>query len=494
MNVWVRAVASELAKLGVESDLYTRADAPGLPPVVKLEPGVRLLHLPAGPEAPLPKESLPGYLAAFLCSLLHVAGDQPPYDLIHSHYWLSGWVARLVRERWRVPFVHSFHTLGRVKDATLTEGETPEPQGRLLGEEKVTAGADRLIVPTPLEAAQLVELYGASPGRIEVVGPGVDASVFHPGSRAAARHALATGALAGTPLGRRLLATPSANGNRIPPVKGAGSANGAGSGNGAAPVSSNGTAPAPSNGTVPSNGAARAPSNGTAPAPSNGAAPSNGTAPANGAAGVVRVGEELRPAPAHLLAFVGRLQPLKGPDVAVRALAELRASRPDLDVELLVVGGPSGNGQDEPERLTALAAELGIADRVHFMAAQPREPLADVYRAADLLLVPSRSESFGLVALEAQACGTPVLATRVGGLTWAVGDATTGLLLPDRDPARWAAAAAGVLGNPRRLAAMSQAAAQFSRAHGWGETAERLLGIYRGLTDAADGAVLERTS
>jgi D-inositol-3-phosphate glycosyltransferase len=208
----------------------------------------------------------------------------------------------------------------------------------------------------------------------------------------------------------------------------------------------------------------------------------------------VRVGQELRPAPAHLLAFVGRLQPLKGPDVAVRTLAELRAGRPDLDVELLVVGGPSGNGQDEPERLTALAAELGIADRVHFMAAQPREPLADVYRAADLLLVPSRSESFGLVALEAQACGTPVLATRVGGLAWAVGDATTGLLLPDRDPVRWAAAAAGLLGNPRRLAAMSQAAAQFSRARGWGETAERLLGIYRDLTDAADGAVLERTS
>jgi len=153
----------------------------------------------------------------------------------------------------------------------------------------------------------------------------------------------------------------------------------------------------------------------------------------------------------------------------------------------------AGNG-DMLGSLIERSAELGIADRVHFMAAQPREPLADVYRAADLLLVPSRSESFGLVALEAQACGTPVLATRVGGLTWAVGDATTGLLLPDRDPARWAAAAAGVLGNPRRLAAMSQAAAQFSRAHGWGETAERLLGIYRDLTDAADGAVLERTS
>jgi D-inositol-3-phosphate glycosyltransferase len=411
MNVWVRAVASELARRNVASDLYTRADDPDLPRELELEPGVRLIHLPAGPQAPVDKEALPGYLAAFLCSLLHTrhGDDSVAYDLIHSHYWLSGWVARLARERWQVPYVHSFHTLGRVKNATIDPGEEAEPAVRLAGEERVATSADRLIVPTSLEAAQLVELYGAPAGRIEVIGPGVDGSLFHPGDRSAARAALAAGPLASSSLGPRLAS-----------------------------------------------------------------------------------GDDGRPP--RLLAFVGRLQTLKGPEVAVQALAELRRREPELDTELLVVGGPSGSDRREPERLGKLAATLGRADRVHLLPVQPHDTLADVYRAADLLLVPSRSESFGLVALEAQACGTPVLATRVGGLGDAVGDGTTGLLLPDRDPATWADAAGWLLGNPRKLAAMRAAAAQFSRAHTWRETADRLLGLYTGLVTEADPAMLERTS
>jgi D-inositol-3-phosphate glycosyltransferase len=392
MNVWIRAVAHELAAAGIESDLYTRADEPGLPEVSELEPGVRLLHLAAGPAAPVAKEALPGYLAAFLCSLLHAQARHGPYDLVHSHYWLSGWVGRLVRERWQLPFVHSFHTLGRVKNATLGGDEEPEPAVRMLGEERVAASADRLIVPTPLEARQLAELYGAPPGRIEVIGPGVDATLFAPGDQATARRALGTGAR-------------------------------------------------------------------------------------------------------HVLAFVGRLQPLKGPEVAVRTLATLRRACPELDVELLVVGGASGNGGGVPERLAKLAAELGVGDRVRSLPPQPRERLPLVYQAADLLLMPSRSESFGLVALEAQACGTPVLATRVGGLRYAVGDGTTGLLLADRDPCRWAAAIRSLLVSPRRLAAMRLAAATFSRGHGWDETASRLLEVYTELVSGgADADLLEQTS
>jgi D-inositol-3-phosphate glycosyltransferase len=409
MNVWVRAVASELARRGIASDLYTRADDPDLPPVLELEPGVRVRNLAAGPLAPVDKEALPGYLAAFLCSLLHAGhGDrgEPGYDLIHSHYWLSGWVARLASQRWGVPFVHSFHTLGKVKNATMGPGDEPEPAGRLVGEERVATSADRLIVPTPLEAAQLVELYGAPAARIEVIGPGVDGELFHPGDAAAARRALAAGPLAGSPLGPRLTG----------------------------------------------------------------------------------------PNPPRLLVFAGRLQALKGPDVAVRTLAELARIAPGEDVELLVVGGPSGEGRREPELLAKLAATEGVADRVHFVPALPRVVLADVYRAADLLLVPSRSESFGLVALEAQACGTPVLATRVGGLAYAVGDRTTGVLMADRDPAAWAAMAACLLANPRKLAAMRAAAAQFSRAQTWHETADRLLALYAGLVEAAEPDMLERTS
>ncbi len=394
MNVYVRALASELAKAGVASDLYTRAASPDDPPVVQIEPGVRVLHLPAGPLAPVPKQALPRYLCAFLCSLLRAGEHYGPYDLIHSHYWVSGWVARLARERWDTPMAHSFHTLGRVKnaalgdaalgDAALGEAAEPEPAIRLAGEERVVAAADCLLAPTPTEAHELIDLYGALPAKTRVVPPGIDGALFHPDS------------------------------------------------------------------------------------------PDSPGGPAVRAADRAALGLTRR----YVLAFVGRLQPLKGPDVAVRALAALRRRQPGLDVELLVVGGPSGNGDGEPAGLRRLAAAEGVGERVRFLPAQPHDQLAHVYRAADLVLMPSRSESFGLVALEAQASGTPVLATRVGGLLHAVGDGTTGLLLPDHDPEAWAAAAGALLGTPRRLAAMGQAAARFAGAHGWDATAARLLAVY----------------
>jgi D-inositol-3-phosphate glycosyltransferase len=393
MNVTIRALAGELARAGIESDLYTRATSPGDPPVVELQPGVRLLHLPAGPPAPVPKQTLPRYLCAFLCALLRAGERYGPYDVLHSHYWVSGWVARLARERWDIPMVHSFHTLGRVKNLSLAAGDEPEPPTRLAGEERVAAAADCLLAPTPVEARQLVELYGAAPARVRLVPYGVDRARFHPGDRQAARAAL----------------------------------------------------------------------------------------------GVTR---------RHVLAFVGRLQPLKAPDVAVLALAALARQRPDLDVELLVIGGASGNGHGEPVRLARLAADAGIADRVRFLAAQPHDRLATVYRAADLVLMPSWSESFGLVALEAQACGTPVVAAEVGGLQHAVGDGTTGILIPSHEPQAWAEAVARLLSSPRRLAAMGAAAARFAGVHGWDRTAARLLGIYGDLVHATREPFLEleRTS
>ena len=391
MNVTVRAQASELARAGVASDLYTRATSPDDPPVVEVEPGVRLLHLPAGPLEPIPKQVLPRYLCAYLCSLLRAGERHGPYDLLHSHYWLSGWVARLARERWETPVVHSFHTLGRVKNLSLADGDQPEPPTRLAGEERVAAAADCLLAPTPVEARQLVELYGASPAKVRVVPHGVDRARFSPGDQAAARAALG--------VGRR-----------------------------------------------------------------------------------------------RLLAFVGRLQPLKAPDLAVLALAELTARRPDLDAGLLVVGGASGNGGGEPARLQRLAAEHGVADRVRLLDPQPHDRLATVYRAADLVLMPSWSESFGLVALEAQACGTPVVAAGVGGLAHAVGDGTTGVLVGGRDPAAWAATVAGLLSNSRRRAAMGAAAARFAGAHGWDRTAARLLAVYGDLVQATHEPVLEQTS
>ncbi len=385
MNVYVRALATELARAGVASDLYTRAASPDDPPVVQVEPGVRVLHLPAGPLAPVPKQALPRYLCAFLCSLRRAEERYGPYDLIHSHYWVSGWVARLARERWDVPMAHSFHTLGRVKNTAMGEADQPEPPIRLAGEERIVAAADCLLAPTPTEAHELVDLYGAPPAKTRVVPPGIDRALFRPG---------------GGPGGR--------------------------------------------------------------------------------AADRAAVGLTSR----YVLAFVGRLQPLKGPDVAVRTLAALRRRHPGPDVELLVVGGPSGNGDGEPAGLRRLAAAEGVGERVRFLPAQPHDQLAHLYRAADLVLMPSRSESFGLVALEAQACGTPVVAARVGGLLHAVGDGTTGLLLPDHDPEAWADAVAGLLEAPRRRAAMGQAAARFAGAHGWDATAARLLAVYGDLVRA----------
>ena len=390
MNVHVRALASELARAGVESDLYTRATSPDDPPVVEVEPGVRVLHLPAGPLEPIPKQALPRYLCAFLCSLLRAGERHGPYDVLHSHYWVSGWVARLARERWDSPVVHSFHTLGRVKNNSLAQGEEPEPPSRLAGEERVVATADCLTAATPAEARQLVELYGAPPSKVRVVPHGVDRGRFHPGDRLAAR-------------------------------------------------------------------------------------------------------AELGVTHRRVLVFVGRLQPLKAPDVAVKTLAVLTRGCPDLDVELLVVGGPSGNGMDEPRQLARLARELGVADRVRFEPARPNDQLATVYQASDLLLVPSRSESFGLVALEAQACGTPVVAARVGGLNHAVGDGTTGRLLSSHDPREWAAAIAPLLRHPGKLAAMGQAAARFAGVHGWDVTAGKLLDTYSELLQTRAGLVLEQS-
>jgi D-inositol-3-phosphate glycosyltransferase len=390
MNVHIRALASELARAGVESDLYTRATSPDDPPVVEVEPGVRVLHLAAGPLEEIPKQTLPRYLCAFLCALLRAGERHGPYDVLHSHYWLSGWVARLARERWQAPVVHSFHTLGRVKNLSLTDGEKPEPPARLAGEERVVSTADCLLAATPAEARQLIELYGAPPSKLRVVPHGVDRRRFGPGDQAAARAALG--------IRRR-----------------------------------------------------------------------------------------------HVLAFVGRLQPLKAPDVAVRTLATLTRRHPDLDVELLVVGGPSGNGVDEPRRLARLAAAEGVDDRVRFLPARPHDTLGEVYQAADLLLVPSRSESFGLVALEAQACGTPVVAARVGGLNHAVGDGTTGRLLSSHDPEEWAAAVAKLLRHPGRLAAMGQAAARFAGVHGWDVTASMLLDVYGELLVARGEPLLEQS-
>ncbi|MGH4023772.1 MAG: D-inositol-3-phosphate glycosyltransferase [Pseudonocardiaceae bacterium] len=394
MNVYIVQTATRMARRGVEVEVFTRATSSGLPPVVELAPGVIVRHITAGPYEGLAKNDLPAQLCAFTAGVLRAEAHREPgyYDVVHSHYWLSGQVGWLARDRWGVPLVHSAHTLAKVKNAALAEGDAPEPHTRVIGEEQVVAESDRLVANTPAEAAELVELYGADPAQTATVPPGVDLESFTPGSQVAARAELG-----------------------LPPD-------------------------------------------------------------------------------AVVLAFVGRIQPLKAPDVLLRAAAEMLGRNPALRdrLRVLVVGGPSGSGLAEPTALHRLAAALGISGQVVFAPPQGGSALAGVYRAADVVAVPSYNESFGLVALEAQACGTPVVAAQVGGLPVAVADGVSGQLVGSHRPVDWADALTDVALHPGRRAELAAGATRHARRFSWERTTESLLRVYAEATTAYRADVLSR--
>jgi D-inositol-3-phosphate glycosyltransferase len=305
------------------------------------------------------------------------------YDLVHSHYWLSGWVGNALHQLWDIPLVSSFHTLGKVKNYLLSDGETPEPRARIDGEVRVIGASDRILAATPAEAGQLVGLYRAGPDHVNVVPPGVDGATFSPRDRTDARDRLYLKGL-------------------------------------------------------------------------------------------------------RLALYVGRLQPHKGPDVAIRTVAEAIVRDPvaTRDLQLAIVGGPSGTDVGEIDRLLDLITALGINDRVMLFPPQPQERLADFYAAADVVLVPSRSESFGLVALEAQACGTPVIAARVGGLPFVVDDGRTGFLVEGHDPADHAARVLDVLRDSALQARLGAEAAYRALRFTWDVTADEVARIYRDVVAA----------
>jgi D-inositol-3-phosphate glycosyltransferase len=383
LNVYVVEVAKRLADRGIEVEIFTRAVCPDAPPTVELTAGVLVRNVVAGPFEELDKNALPGQICPFTFEVLRTEAAFAPgrYDLLHAHYWLSGQVAAVAKERWGVPLIQSMHTLGKVKNLALAAGDCAEPAARIRGEGEVVAAADRLVANTDEEARQLVELYDADRSRVKTVSPGVDLSVFRPGSAAAARARLGL------------------------------------------------------------------------------------------------------PADAVVLMFAGRIQPLKGPDIVLHAVADLLRSCPALAGRLVVlfVGGPSGSEVGAAGRLDALAARLGIAGYVRMEPPCPQSELAEWYRAATVVLVPSHSESFGLVALEAQACGTPVVAAAVGGLRTAVRDGYSGTLVEGHDPAAWARVLGELIASPRRLAQLSRGALAHASGFGWPKTADRLIGVY---TDA----------
>lgn len=380
MNVYVMELARRLAGEGIEVDIFTRATSSSLDPVVDRGDGVAVRHIHAGPFEGLTKSELPGQLCVFAREVLRAEAAQPVghYDVVHSHYWLSGQVGALARDRWGVPLVHSMHTMAKVKNDALAEGDTPEPSARIIGEEQVVEAADMLIANTDLEAKQLINLYDAEPARVEVVHPGVDLDVFRPHDRVRARADLGL------------------------------------------------------------------------------------------------------PVDAAVLLFAGRIQPLKAPDVLLRAVAELLDQRPGLRSRLVVpvVGGPSGSGLEHPESLAQLATALGLDGVVRFVPPVAQDELARWCSAATLVAVPSYNESFGLVAAEAQATGTPVVAAAVGGLTTVVRDGHSGLLVDGHDPRAWADALRRVVEDDALRLRLEGGALAQARRFSWRHTAEGTLAVY----------------
>jgi len=380
MNVYVIELSRRLAEQGIEVDIFTRATSSALPTVVEAADGVLVHNIHAGPFEGLTKGELPGQMCVFAREVLRTEAAQPlgHYDAVHSHYWLSGQVGALARDRWGVPLVHSMHTMAKVKNDALAEGDTPEPIARIIGEEQVVEAADMLIANTDLEAKQLINLYDADPGRVEVVHPGVDLTVFRPFDKARARADLGLAA------------------------------------------------------------------------------------------------------DAHVLLFAGRLQPLKAPDVLLRAVAELLRESPALRSRVVVpiVGGPSGSGLEHPESLAQLTSELGLDDVVRFVPPVAQQDLARWCAAATLVAVPSYNESFGLVAAEAQATGTPVVAAAVGGLTTVVRDGHSGLLVEGHEARDWAAALRRVIEDDDLRIRLEGGALEQARRFAWEKTAARSLDVY----------------
>jgi len=377
MNLGVRRLCESLAQRGVPTDVFVRRDDPDLPAERLIAPGSRLVLLDVGPPKRMSKDALVPLLDEFADALIaHAATEGRSYRLAHAHYWLSGLVARRLRAQLGVPWVQSFHSLGRMKEAA---GLPPDfPRGA--AEEQLAAECDRIVAMSRAEGRALIRLYGAASERICVAEPGVD---VHP------------------------------------------------------------------------------------------------VAPAQVVALRRHLGLEQR----RVVLFAGRLEPLKGADTLIEAVAEMDRDPHLGDVACLFIGEDSGDGASashggERRRLEALAAEAGIADRVRFLGAVPHELLARYYALAEVCVVPSRVETFGLVALEAQAQGTPVVAARVGGLPEVVADAETGRLIDGHEPRDYCAAISTLLHDEARREEMGEAARRRAASFSWDRMVDRLLSIY----------------
>ncbi len=381
MNVYVRETARELGRMGVHVDVFTRSQNPAIRRVVDLGAGARVIHLPAGPQAPMSREVVREHLAEFVEGVeAYRVAEGLDYDLVHGHYWLSGVAGLALREAWDVPLVQMFHTLGRLKNSVARSATEVEPEIRIEEEERIVRLADRIVAANVVERAHLAWHYGAPAHRVAVIPCGVDTELFRPMPQHEAK---------------ALLALP----------------------------------------------------------------------------------------PEPTLLYVGRLQPIKGLETLLEAMTAL-----DGAARLVIVGGD----QDEPENghaehLRRRVDVLGLGARVSFLGAQPQERLRLLYAAADATVMPSYYESFGMVALEAMACGSPVIASRVGGLTTTVRDGVTGFLVPEGDAGALAERMALLLEDVRRRARLGHEAQRWAAEHRWPCVAEAVCRLYSELRAEASG-------
>jgi D-inositol-3-phosphate glycosyltransferase len=383
MNVYVRRLSEELGRLGIGVDVFTRRSDSHAPAVVEFGPGVRLIHVKAGPARYVGKRHLVDYLPEFVAGVKRLSDSVGGYALVHGHYYLSGWVGAVLAHCWQVPHVQSFHTLARVKNSALPETATLESTRRIDMEAKVMASADRIVATSPTDKQDIIRHYGIAPHKISVVPPGLDLSLFHPMDREQARRQLRLD-------GRRMLL------------------------------------------------------------------------------------------------FVGRMDRIKGVETLLRMASTLIAADPRLRLSVLIVGGDRqvrvvDDASRELVRLRALVGELGLRRVVKFVGPKEQHELPAYYAAADVCVVPSYAESFGMVAVEAMACGTPVVASRVGGLQSTVIDGVTGFLAPSGKPEEFAARVRQLLASDELRQQLGQAAVQAASRYRWPSVARRLEGLYASL-------------
>jgi D-inositol-3-phosphate glycosyltransferase len=390
MNVYVRDLSRELGRRGLLVDVFTRSQNPDLPVIADLGPNARVVHLKAGLEGPYDKNLVYNHIDEFAQNLLQYAQrDGLVYDIVHSHYWLSGLVAQVLRREWNVPVIQMFHTLGKVKNRIARRANQLESPRRLESEGMVMNFADRLIAANPLEKAQMIWLYGADPARIESIPCGVDLELFQPRSR-------------------------------------------------------------------------------------------------REASAYLDMPEEHK-----MVLFVGRIEPLKGVDVLIRAMSLVVQRHPELRDRLClcIIGGEAEASAENTDRemrhLQEMREGLGIADVVTFLGKREQTALPYHYSAAEVCVVPSHYESFGMVALEAMACGTPVIASRVGGLTFTVKDGHTGFLVPTDDPGALADRLSLLLTSPSLRREMGESATKLAKHYGWSSIAGQIIAIYSHLMDQA---------